>query len=137
MKSLIWYQKQSSELGAIEKNKSHSSCKFSKSKITRCTQLYVYIAAKLKQMRHNKVYIDDFQEATTHAPNAINTIALGVPDNHIKAVFNTLRTWQNDSNFADDIFTFIFLNESVCIPTQSSLMFVSKVQMTIIHHWFR
>ena len=42
------------------------------------------------------------------------------------AVLKTLRPRQNRRHFADDIFTYIFLNENVWIPIKISLKFVSK-----------
>ena len=43
-----------------------------------------------------------------------------------EVLINTLRSRQNGCHFADDILTYIFLNENVWIPIEISLKFVPK-----------
>ena len=50
---------------------------------------------------------------------------------------NTFRPRQNGRRFTDDTFKRIFLNENIRISIMISLKFVLRVQLTIIHHWFR
>ena len=47
-------------------------------------------------------------------------------DTHMHCILDTLRLWQNGRHFTDDIFKCFFLNETIWIMNNISMMFVPK-----------
>ena len=74
------------------------------------------------------------QSKWIHIFNIVSDIQMAIQEN-----INTLGQRQNDSQFTNDIFKFIFLHDNSCVVVQISLKYVTKgnKKLRMSHHWFR